>query len=141
MSWRTLGQSTGGGGGDDRRNVVVHQDNPLRFVAYVRDIIRIPSQISNWKFRCTIVVVAVDSKTFITAVLGSGFTVKPPKRVANCDVCALVCKAARKICFIRLGGYGDEEEEGEEEEEEGEREGKRVEKVGHGLWNVETCYY
>ncbi|KAI3680392.1 hypothetical protein L2E82_50379 [Cichorium intybus] len=123
--------------GDDGRNVVVHEDDPLRFVAYVRDIIRISSQISNWNFRYTTVVVAVDSKTFITAVLGRGFTVKPPKRVADCDVCALVCKAAGEICIVRLGGYGDEEEEGEEEKE-GEKEGKRVEKVGHGLWKVET---
>ncbi|KAI3680409.1 hypothetical protein L2E82_50396 [Cichorium intybus] len=116
--------------GDDRRNVVVYEDDPLRFVAYVRDVIRIASQISNRSILFT-VLGAVDSKAFITAVQGRGFTVNPPKRVADVDVCTVVCKAAGVICIIIFGGHGDEEEEGEEEE--GEREGKRVEKIGHGI--------
>lgn len=72
-------------GGDDGRNVVVHKDNTLRFVVYVRDIIRIASEINNWN-----IVGAIDPKTFITAELGRGFTVEPPKRVTDCEVCAIV---------------------------------------------------
>lgn len=78
---------------DGSKQVVILEDDTSSFVGYILDIVRFVFQINNWNIPSITVAGAIDSKTRVTAELGGGFTADPPKRVADVDVPAAVCRA------------------------------------------------